>query len=92
MFNNLGVHLQKYPTGKYGYCGSLPYGLGNEAKPSREDIMAGRFTTNPDGETVTIKFPVFDTVQAAINHAENRGFDICQSKTCACHNLITAGR
>ena len=88
MFNNLGIHLIKYPTGKYGYVGTLPCGLGNEQKPSSDDIRAGRFTTNSEGETVTIKFPVFSDVQSAINHAESRGFDICQNTRCSCHKLI----
>jgi len=91
MFNNLGLHLQKYPTGRYGYVGSPPYALGIEAKPTTDDIRAGRFTTNTEGKTVTIKFPTFDTVQAAIDHAKRRGFDICQSTTCACHDLIVNG-
>ena len=86
---NYGIHIIKYPTGLYGLVGTLPYELGNEAKPSKEDIMGGRFTTNQKGETVTIKFPTFNNVQDVITHVERRGHEVCQSRTCACHKLIS---
>ncbi len=88
MFNNLGIHFIQYPTGRFGFVGTLPYELGSEVKASGDDIRAGRFTTkNEDGETVTIKFPTFETIQEAINHADARGVSYCISTSCACMKL-----
>ena len=85
---NLGVHIQKYPTGRYGFVGTLPYALGNEVKPSSDDIRGGRAFTNPAGETVTMKFPVFYALRDALTHARNRGVALCDSETCACRSLF----
>jgi hypothetical protein len=86
--NNLGVHILRYPTGKYGYVGTLPARLGYTDKPTKSDIMAGRFTTAPNGQTVTVKFPVFDTVEDTVLHAQERQVGLCKSETCACAPII----
>ena len=61
MFHNLGVHIIQYPTGRYGFVGTLPAILGNVVDASTADVMGGRAHTAPDGRIVTLKFPSFAT-------------------------------
>ena len=46
MFGNVGLHVIKFPSGRYGYVGSVPSSLGNEVKANRSDIMGGRAFRN----------------------------------------------
>jgi hypothetical protein len=62
IFGNLGVHVIQFPSGRFGFVGTLPVSLGAPAT-SAADAMAGR----------KVKFPVFETKQAALDHATERG-------------------
>jgi hypothetical protein len=74
MFGNLGVHIIKYPTGRYGYVGTLPAILGDAVRATSADIMGGRAETSPiDGQAYTLKFPSFETAAAARAYAADRG-------------------
>jgi hypothetical protein len=76
MFSNLGLHVIKYPTGKYGYVGTIPRALGKEVPASADDVMAGRWYTNAEGKTVTTKFPIFSTSAEAVTFAKGKGFKV----------------
>lgn len=58
----------QFPSGKYGYVGSIPLQLGSEIRATRSDIMGGRAFRNGKGEIVTIKFPSFETREDAQLH------------------------
>ena len=74
MFGNLGVHIIQYPTGRFGFVGTLPGILGDIVPATTADVMGGRAHEHPHtGEIVTIKFPSFETRDAAIAHATSRG-------------------
>lgn len=71
MFRNLGIHIIMFPSGRYGYVGSLPPELGSVVRATVQDIMAGRAATNPhDGEAYTVKFPTFETRFEAQEHLD----------------------
>ena len=72
MFNNLGIHVIKFPSGRYGFVGPLPITLCDVFNPpSTADIMAGR-TIEKDGETVTPHWPSFSTWEEAVKYAASR--------------------
>lgn len=76
MFSNLGLHVIQYPTGRFGYVGSIPRSLGNEIPASSNAVMGGRAYRNARGEIVETKFPSFTTREDAIVYAAERGFEI----------------
>mgnify|MGYP001579968304 CR=1 FL=1 len=61
MFKNLGLHIIKFPSGRYGFVGSIPTTLGTEIMASTAAVMGGRAYRNAEGEIVELKFPSFDT-------------------------------
>lgn len=72
MFSKLGIHIIQYPTGRWGFVGSLPPALGDMVPATTADIMGGRAYTGPTGETVTIKFPSFATKVEAETYRDAR--------------------
>jgi hypothetical protein len=71
MFGNLGIHIIQYPTGRYGFVGTLTPTLGTVVPANLDDIMAGRAATNPhDGKAYTVKFPTFETHYEAQAHLD----------------------
>ncbi len=76
MFGNLGLHVIKFPSGRYGYVGSIPTVLGTEIPASRAAVMGCRSHTNAAGELVEWKFPVFDTEQEARDFAALLGVKV----------------
>lgn len=77
MFTNMGVHIIESKPGCHIYVGSIPAILGETVKATTADIMGGRaWTDKTTGETVTIKFPRFDTRQAAVDFAESKGVSV----------------
>lgn len=72
MFGNLGLHVIQFPSGKFGYVGSIPAALGYEVPASRAAVMGCRAYRNAVGDIVEIKFPVFMTETAAHIYAAGR--------------------
>lgn len=87
MFGNLGVHLLQYPSGRFGFVGTLPADLGDAVEASTADVMAGRAERAPNGKLYTVKFPSFETAYDAMCHAKHRRVRLCQNETCACAEL-----
>lgn len=75
---NLGLHVIKNPAGTYSFVGSIPRALGNQVKPTSDDIIAGRYYETDNGEILTTKFPVFGTYEEAVLHAKSRGYEVIQ--------------
>lgn len=69
---NLGTHITKYPTGRFGFVGTLPLTLADIVEPTKEDIMAGRYFTDNNGKVCGYKFPSFNTEKLAREHAKAR--------------------
>jgi hypothetical protein len=74
MFSNMGLHAMKFPSGKFGFVGSIPTALGSQVKATTAAVMGGRAFENDAGELVEWKFPVFDSMDAAVNFAAAKGF------------------
>jgi hypothetical protein len=74
MFKNLGLHIIKFPSGRFGFVGSIPAALGYEVPASTAAVMGGRSYYNAAGELVEMKFPAFDTETAAREFANSKGF------------------
>lgn len=79
MFGNLGLHIIQFPSGRYGFVGSIPAALGQEVPATTAAVMGCRTHYAADGSLVEWKFPVFDTEQAAREFAQARGFTPTQS-------------
>jgi hypothetical protein len=75
MFGNLGLHCHKFPSGKYGFVGSIPAALGSEVPASTAAVMGGRSFWNAKRELVELKFPVFATEAEAAAFARAKGFE-----------------
>lgn len=73
MFRNFGLHIIKFPSGRFGYVGSVPAALGTETPATRADVMGGRSHKNAKGDLVAWKFPVFDTEEEARAFAISKG-------------------
>ena len=72
MFGKMGLHIIKFPSGRFGFVGDIPYCLGKEVKATRSDIMGGR-AYNTIEELKTIRFPVFETREEARVFALEKG-------------------
>ena len=79
ILGNLGVHVMQFPSGRWGFVGSLPAMLGDEARASAADVMAGRAYTR-EGAAYRVNFPVFDTRWQAEKHAETRGVTLANKE------------
>jgi hypothetical protein len=76
MFGNLGLHVIKFPSGRYGYVGSIPTALGTEVPATTAAVMGCRSHYSAAGELVEWKFPAFDTEEAARAFATAKGFPL----------------
>lgn len=74
------THIIRYPTGRYGYVGSVPRSLGDVVYATPDDVMAGRAFRDSDGKVVTVRWPTFDTHAAAVDHARLRGVAVAIEK------------
>ncbi len=70
---NLGLHVIKFPSGRFGFVGSIPTALGHEAPATTADVMGGRAHKNADGALVAWKFPAFESEAEARAFADSKG-------------------
>ncbi len=71
---NLGVHIIKFPSGKFGFVGSVPKVLGTPQVANTADIMGGRaYRDNNTGESMVVKFPSFNSGAEAVAYAKSKG-------------------
>lgn len=73
MFGKLGLHVIKFPSGRFGYVGSIPTALGTEIPASRNAVMGCRTHYAADGSLVEWKFPTFETETEAREFAASKG-------------------
>lgn len=72
--HRLPLCVIQFPSGRYGYVGSIPTKLGAEAPATEAAVMGGRAHRNADGALVEWKFPSFETEAAARDFAAEKGF------------------
>lgn len=71
---NLGTHVIQFPTGRWGFVGSLPIELGTLVPATKADILGCRTVgKDGDGKPLAAKYPSFETEAEAIKHAESCG-------------------
>lgn len=73
----LGLHVIQFPSGKFGYVGTLPRDLACMVTPTILDIMAGRAVETPRGYLVP-RFPTFDSREEAVDFAVGRGHEVAE--------------
>ena len=71
--HKLGLHVIEFPSGRWGFVGSIPTELGEEVPATTSDALGCRAHRGPAGELLAWKFPAFDTEAAARQYAEERG-------------------
>lgn len=80
--NNLGLHVIKYPSGKYGYVGSVPaelaYVTTAGSTPSPRVLEEVRQSSNPSWamKQLGIKATCFESFEEAVNFAREKGHSI----------------
>lgn len=71
---NLGTHVIQFPTGRWGFVGSLPLELGALVPATRSDILGCRTVgKDTDGKPLAVKYPSFETEAEALQHADDCG-------------------
>lgn len=79
------THIIKYPSGKYGYVGSVPGDLMDWVEPTSSDVMAGRVHNGKAWRNKT-----FSSSSEAVSFARSKGANVCSDPKCACAKLINA--
>lgn len=72
----LGLHVMQFPSGRFGYRGSIPTALGTAIPASTSAILGCRSFRAENGDLMEWKFPTFDTEQEAKDFAEKKGFPV----------------
>ena len=73
--HRLGLHVIKFPSGRFGYVGSIPTELGTEVPATKSALLGRRAHMDVNGNAVEWKFPAFDTEQEALDFAKSKGFE-----------------
>lgn len=72
---NLGLHIINFPSGNFGFVGSIPNVMCNIVTASKSDVLGGRAFYDQHGTLVTAKAPSFSNINDAVAHAEKFGFE-----------------
>ena len=71
---HVSLHIIQFPSGRFGYVGSIPTNLGQKVQADRAAILGCRSFRDPEtGESMMWTFPSFDTLEEAIAHAKDCG-------------------
>ena len=73
--SKVGLHVIRFPSGRYGYVGSIPVTCCRRLPADKGAIMGGRSVREGD-ELVEYRTMTFDTEQEAIDYAEGLGFEV----------------
>lgn len=73
MFGNLGLHVIRNPRGTYSYVGTIPTDLAEIVPADTPAVMGGRAFRAESGDLCMYRFPVFATLEAAVDFALERG-------------------
>lgn len=69
-----GLHVIQFPSGRFGYVGSVPAALCRRITADRAAVMGGRAVREGD-ETVEYRPISFETEAAAVAFAAAVGYD-----------------
>jgi hypothetical protein len=80
-----GLHINNNPNGTFSFVGSVPESLVEWRKPTRSDVMAQRVNHETG---LAFYFPVYQTVEEAIERAKAVGAQLCNRPGCACRKYF----
>jgi hypothetical protein len=69
----LGLHVINFPSGRWGFVGSIPTNLCEEIPANTNAILGCRTHKNANGEACEWKAPSFETEREAMEFALSRG-------------------
>jgi len=70
----LSLHVIQFPTGRYGYVGSIPKDCCRRLLADKSAIMGQRAVREGD-DLVEYRTMTFETEQEAIDYAMERGYE-----------------
>ena len=71
---HVSLHIIQFPSGRFGYVGSVPTDICEPVPADRAAILGQRAFSDPEtNKPMMWKAPSFETVEAAITHAKDRG-------------------
>ena len=68
-----GLHVIEFPSGRFGYVGSLPTCLAEPMPASTAAVLGCRAWRDSAGKLMEWKFPTFATLESAIAFANSKG-------------------
>jgi hypothetical protein len=68
-----GLHVIQFPSGRFGYVGSVPTDLGFPVPADKSAVMGGRSFRGEDGNLWEWKWPSFHSEAEALAYASHRG-------------------
>ena len=90
MFSNLGTHLDRFPSGRYGFVGTIPATLMTWRKATESDVFANLpkwAYRNENGYLEALYTPSFETADEARKHAADNGVTLCSVAWCSCQKI-----
>jgi len=72
--SKVGIHVIKFPSGRFGFVGSIPVSCCRRMKADKSAIMGGRAIREGD-ELVEYRTMTFETEQEALDHAVSCGYE-----------------
>jgi hypothetical protein len=70
----VSLHIIQFPSGRFGYVGSIPTDICEQVPADRAAILGQRAFSDPEtNDPMMWKAPGFETVAAAIAHAKACG-------------------
>lgn len=69
----LGLHVIEFPSGRFGYVGSIPVSCCRRLIADSSAVFGGRAVREGD-ELVEYRTMTFDTEQEALDHAASCGY------------------
>lgn len=72
---NLGLHIIKFPSGNFGFVGTIPNEICDIVPATKNDVLGGRAFYDSNDELVTAKPPSFKDINDAVSHLERFGLD-----------------
>jgi len=70
----LGLHVIQFPSGRFGYVGSIPLSCCRRLIADTSAVMGCR-AIREGGELVEYRTMTFDTEQEALDHAASCGYE-----------------
>jgi hypothetical protein len=78
MFGSLPLVVMNFPSGKYGFVGSIPVVLAEIVPADTPAVMGCRAFRGDDGSLLMHRFPAFNSAAEAVAFAESKGCTVGQ--------------